>query len=115
MTPTTPLRQRMIEEMELAGLTPRTQQTYIYAVKKLAAHFRRSPDQLTEEEVRSYILDLKARGVARGTFKTNYHGIRFLLRHTLGHDWDLFSKKRFANPSRSVFPRLFLTEMSAAF
>ncbi|MBF0587749.1 MAG: phage integrase N-terminal SAM-like domain-containing protein [Magnetococcales bacterium] len=42
MTKKTPLRERMIQDMELAGLTPRTQQTYIYAVRKLAAHYRRA-------------------------------------------------------------------------
>ena len=39
-----PLRMRMIEEMKLSGLSPATQATYIDAVRKLAAHYRRSPD-----------------------------------------------------------------------
>ena len=50
-----PLRMRMIEDMKLAGLSPGTQATYIDAVRKLAAYYRRSPDQLSEEEVRAYI------------------------------------------------------------
>ena len=49
-----PLRQRMIEDMTLAELAAGTQQHYIQAVRRLAAHYRRSPDQLTEEEVRTY-------------------------------------------------------------
>jgi integrase/recombinase XerD len=84
---------RMIEDMKLAGLSPATQATYIDAVRKLAAHYRRSPDQLCEEEVRAYILSLRERGAARGTFKTNYYGIRYLYRYTLNWDWALFSKK----------------------
>ena len=64
-----PLRMRMIEDMKLAGLSPGTQATYIDAVRKLAAYYRRSPDQLSEEEVRAYILHLRERGAARGTFK----------------------------------------------
>ena len=64
-----PLRMRMIEDMKLAGLSPGTQATYIDAVGKLAAYYRRSPDQLSEEEVRAYILHLRERGAARGTFK----------------------------------------------
>jgi integrase/recombinase XerD len=40
---------RMIEDMKLSGLSPGTQATYIDAVRKLAAHYRRSPDQLSEE------------------------------------------------------------------
>jgi len=39
-------------------------------VRRLAAHCRRSPDELGEEEVRGYLLELRQRGVARGTFKT---------------------------------------------
>ena len=50
------LRMRMIEDMTLSGLAAGTQATYIDAVRKLAAHYRCSPDQLTEEEVRAYIL-----------------------------------------------------------
>ena len=51
-----PLRARMIEAMTLAGLAPGTQKTNARAVRRLAAHYRRSPDQLTEEEVRGYLL-----------------------------------------------------------
>lgn len=97
----TPLRKRMIEDMTLAGLAAGTQATYIDAVRKLAGHFRRSPDRLSEQEVRSYLLALRERGVARGTFKTNHFGIQFLYRSTLDRDWSLFSKKRFASRNRS--------------
>ena len=99
-----PLRMRMIEDMKLAGLSPATQATYIDAVRKLAAHYRRSPDQLSEEEVRGYILSLRERGVARGTFKTNYYGIRYLYRYTLNWDWALFSKKTSVCRARSGCP-----------
>ena len=51
--PVTPLRQRMIEDMTLSGLSARTQQVYIYGVRGLAAHYKRSPDLLTEEDVRT--------------------------------------------------------------
>ena len=87
-----PLRMRMIEDMKLAGLWPGTQATYIDAVRKLAAYYRRSPDQLSEEEVRAYILNLRERGAARGTFKANYYGIPYLYRYPLNRDWALFSK-----------------------
>ena len=57
-----PLRTRMIEDMTLAGLALGTRQAYTQAVRRLAAHYRRSPDQLSEEEVRGYLLDLRQRG-----------------------------------------------------
>ena len=89
-----PLRTRMIEDMTLAGLAAGTRQIYIQAVYKLAKHYRRSPDQLSEEEVRAYMLDLRQRGVARGTFQTSQYGLRFLYRHTLGRAWGLFGGKK---------------------
>ena len=99
-----PLRQQMIEDMKLAGLSSATQDAYIKAVRGLAAHYRRSPDQLSEEEVRGYLLGMRERGVARGTFKTSHYGVQFLFRITLNRDWALFSKKRSVNPSRSGSP-----------
>ncbi len=110
----TPLRKRMIEDMDLAGLKPSTQQIYLYAVRGLAAFYRRAPDRLSEQEVRAYLVSLRDRGVARGTFKTNHYGIQFLYCHTLGRDWPLFSKKRFARPSRSACRRRSATTTFAA-
>ena len=90
----TPLRQRMIDDMRLAGFAERTQDVYIQAVRRLAAHYMRSPDVLSEEEVRAYLLHLRdERGIARGTFKTNHGGIQLPLSRTLDRDWPLFSKK----------------------
>src|SRR5271154_4546519 len=90
----TTLRSKMIEDMTLAGLAPGTQSNYIQAVRRLAGHYRRSPDELSEEEVRAYLLSLRERGVALGTFKTNHGGIQFLYRWTLDRDWPLFGKKK---------------------
>ncbi len=109
-----PLRVRMIEDMLLAGLATSTRAVYVESVRKLAAHYRRPPDELSEEEVRSYLVGLRERGVARGTFKSNHYGIQFLYRHTLGCDWPLFSKKRFASQGRSACPRRWPTPRSAA-
>lgn len=97
-----PLRRRMIEDMKLAGLAEHTRAVYVAAVRRLAAHYRRPPDELSEEEVRSYLVGLRERGVARGTFKSNHYGVQFLYRHTLDRDWPLFSKKRFVSRSRSA-------------
>jgi integrase/recombinase XerD len=54
-----PLCARMIEDMTLAGLALGTQQNYAQAVRRLSAYYHRSPDQLSEEEVRGYPLDLR--------------------------------------------------------
>jgi Phage integrase, N-terminal SAM-like domain len=60
------LRERMIEDMTLAGLALGTRQAYTQAVRRLAVHYRRSPDQLSEEEVRSYLLELRKQGAGAG-------------------------------------------------
>jgi hypothetical protein len=84
----------MIEDMRTAGLAPGTQAIYIDGVRHLAAHYRRSPDELSEDEVRVYLLGLRERGVALGTFKTNHGGIQFLYRRTLERNWALFGGKK---------------------
>jgi len=109
-----PLRMRMIEDMTLAGLATSTQAVYVEAVCKLATHYRRSPDDLNEEEVRSYLVGLRERGLARGSFKVNHYGIQFFYHHTLDRDWPLFSKKRFASRGRSACPSCSPTHRSAA-
>ena len=67
----------MIDDMKLAGLSAATYLICINAVRDVAAHYRRSPDELGEEEVRAYLLAMRERGAARGTFKANHYGIQF--------------------------------------
>ena len=89
-----PQRQRMIEAMILAGLSEGTQAAYLRAVWQLAKYYRRSPDQISEEEVRAYLLDLRQRGVARGTFVIARAGLRFFFCQTLDQVWKLFGEKK---------------------
>jgi integrase/recombinase XerD len=94
----TPLRQRMIEDMQLRGLSKTTQQSYVGAVKRLAKHYGKSPEQITEEELRQYFLYLKNdKCIANSTYMTNLCGIRFLYQHTLKRDWPVLD---LARPSR---------------
>jgi len=55
----TPLRQRMIEDLQLRGLSEITQDRYVRAVRQLAEYYDKSPDKITEEELRRYFLYLK--------------------------------------------------------
>ncbi len=94
----TPLRQRMLEDMQLRGLSARTQECYVAAVRQLAAHYHRSPDQLTEEELRQYFLYLaNDKKVARATATIALCGIRFFYEQTLKHPWTTL---RFVRPAR---------------
>ena len=100
-----PLRQRMIGDMELAGLTGGTQQNYIRAVVMLQDHYTIRPDKLTEKQVQQYIFWLRdEKKVAKGTFQSNWAGIKFFYYHTLGVDWTLFTRKKVRPPLRKRLP-----------
>lgn len=103
----TSLRERMIEDMILAGYTPGTRRTYIAQVRGLAKHYMIAPERLSEQQVRDYFIYLREqKKVARGTFETARAGIRFCFFITLDRDWSLFSKKRSPCRCRSVCPTL---------
>ena len=95
---TTPLRQNMIEDMQLNGLAVRTQEAYLLAVRQLARHYQKSPDQINEEELRQYFLFLKnEKHAARNTCTIALCGIKFFFQHTLGREWKTFD---FLRPPR---------------
>jgi len=84
----TPLRQRMIEDMQLAGYSSKTQQAYVGAVRQLFAHFNCNPSQLTEEQLRQYFLYLaNERKVSRPTATIALCGIKFFYQRTFRRDW----------------------------
>ncbi len=76
----TPLRTRFLEDMQLHGLSPKTQSCYVGAVRGLARHYGKSPDLITEEELRQYFLHLTLeKKVARATATIALCGITFFL------------------------------------
>ena len=82
--PITPLRQRMIEDMTIRRLKPRTQNFYIGCVAKFAQHFAAPPDQLDYEHVRHYQLHLVRSGCKAGYVNQAMTALRFFYRVTLG-------------------------------
>jgi integrase/recombinase XerD len=85
------LRQKMIEDMQLHGFAERTQEAYLLAVRQLAKHYRKSPDQIEEEELRQYFLFLKnEKHAARATCTLALCGIKFFYECTLGREWKTF-------------------------
>jgi integrase/recombinase XerD len=95
----TPLRRRMIEDLQLRGYAKRTVEAYVHPVVQLATFYDRSPDQLTEEEVRRYLVHLAVtRKVARSTQTIALCGIKFFFEQTLGREWSIFG---IARPPRS--------------
>ena len=82
-TTLSPLRRRMIEDMSLRNLAPRTQEAYIRGCRKLAAFLRRSPDTATAEDIRLFQLHLSEQGVSICTRNRTMTGVVFLFRVTL--------------------------------
>ena len=96
---TTPLRERMRQDLQIAGLSARTQQAYLREVRKLASHFRCSPDRLTETQLREYFLYLKNETpLAPASIKMAFHGIRFFFRHTEPRQWQTLERLRVRIP-----------------
>jgi len=85
----------MIEDMQLHGYAAKTQEAYVGAVRGLAKYYKRSPEEITQEEVRAYFLWLvKERGVARSTLTIHLSGIKFLFEKTLKREWIIFNLVR---------------------
>lgn len=83
-----PLRERMLEDLRLRGLSPKAQEAYVRAVRQLAAHCHKPPDQLSEDDLRQYFLYLRdVNQVAPGTLTIALSGIKFLYEHTLQRHW----------------------------
>lgn len=82
--PTTPLRQRMIDDMAIRNMSPLIQAAYVRAVANFAIHHDVSPDKLTFEDVRSYQMHLIGRGLKVATIIPIMCALRFLYGTTLG-------------------------------
>ncbi len=88
--PISPLRERMIDDMQLHRFSQRTQQSYVRSMEGLTRYFMRSPDRLSEEEIRKYFVHLTCeRKLARPTVTIALCGIKFFYEKTLKRDWSL--------------------------
>ena len=79
-----PLRRRMIEDMRMRKLAPKTQQQYLRHVRQLAAYLHRSPDTATVEELRNYQLYLVDHGTSPISLNAAINGLKFFFKFTLG-------------------------------
>jgi integrase/recombinase XerD len=85
------LRRKMIEDMQLRGLSENTQQAYVQAVRNLALHYNRSPDAISAEELRSYFLYLtNEKRLSRSSCTVALCAIKFLYDYSLKREWPLF-------------------------
>jgi len=98
----TELRKKMIECLQLRGFSERTQEAYTRAVRQLAEHYHKSPDLITEEELRQYFLYIiNVKRYSRNTTTIALCGIRFFFEQTLNRNWSLFNIVRPSISSRS--------------
>ena len=74
----TPLREKMIDAMRLRGFSPRTHESYLSAVSRLAHHYHQPPDQLTTDQLQAFFLYLiKQRKLSPASCHLYLNGIRF--------------------------------------
>lgn len=84
----TPLRQRMIEDMQLRNLAPETQRNYVHHVAGFARYFGRSPEELDLEAIRQYQLYLlNERKLSAETINQYISSVKFLYLNTLEMPW----------------------------
>jgi integrase/recombinase XerD len=80
----TPLRQRFLDDLRLRNYSPRTIEAYLAAVVKLIRYYRRSPDELSPEQVRQFQLHLVQQRVSFSLLNQVTAGLRFFFAVTLG-------------------------------
>jgi integrase/recombinase XerD len=89
------LRRRMLEDLQLRGLAPKTPPCYVAAVQQRARHDGRAPDHLSEAERRHYFLFLvNEKKVAESTCRIHLYGIRCFYARTLKRPWPVFDLVR---------------------
>jgi integrase/recombinase XerD len=92
---------KMIEDMKLRGLLPRTQEAYLGVAKLIVRHFGKEPDKISEEELRSYFLYLaEEKKSAPSTINQAVYGVRFLFQHTLNKKWPVLKLLRVKQPKK---------------
>ncbi len=86
----TPLRQRMVEDMQIRNLSPLTQRAYAEHVSRFARHFGRSPAQLGPEEIHQYLVYLtNDRQLSPSSIIVTVAALRFLYTVTLPRPWSI--------------------------
>ena len=91
----TELRKHFIDDMQLRGLAPSTQEVYVQAIRQIAKHYHQSPDQLGEEQIRQYFLHLtQVRHVSRSHATISLCALKFFFERTLQRRWPVFALAR---------------------
>jgi len=100
-----PIREQFIKDMQAGGLSGATQKRYLKNVDLFFKAIWRSPAEVTEAMVQSFIIEVRARDVARETFRGYHYALKCFFVNTMHRDWALLKKTRFARPPSSVCRR----------
>ena len=79
------LRQRMMDDMRMRKLSPKTQDSYVRAVRRFAKYLGRSPDTASVEDLRGYQLHLVDHGISPISLNATITGLKFFFDITLDH------------------------------
>lgn len=82
------LREQLLQDLQLKGATAQTQRIYVREVSNYAKYFGKSPEELGEPELKTYLLHLMhERNLAEGTYRFYVAALKFLYRTTLKREW----------------------------
>lgn len=92
------LYQQMSDDLHLAGVSQRTHDGYLRAVRQLADYCRLVPDKVTEIQLRRYFLHLKnERRFASGSMRVAYSGIKFFYTRSCKREWETLATMKIQN------------------
>ena len=92
------LYDRMSDDLHLAGMSQRTHDGYLRAVRQLADFCKRAPEKITEAQVRKFFLHLKNdKHFASGSLRVAFSGIKFFYTRTCRREWETLAHMRIPN------------------
>lgn len=108
-----PLRQRMLDDMQIRNFAPTTQKVYIDSVARFATHFWKSPELLNQDHVRSYLVYL-SHGKSKSSVRNACAALRFLYTQTLDKEWKIL-RQPFPKSQKKLPVVLSLSEVASFF
>lgn len=109
------LKERLLKDLQLKGITPGVQKKYLREFSNLENYFSKSPEELSEEEVKRYLVHLmEERNITRGTYRTYVAGIKFLYNTTLNRA-DMVDRIQYPKAQKKLPLVLDLSEVQAIF
>ncbi len=97
-----PIREQFIKDMQAGGLAEATQEHYLNNVDLFFRATWQNPNTVTEQMVKDFMREVRAREVARETFRGYLYALKFFFLTTMRRDWPSLKKTRFARPTNSV-------------